>query len=151
MKLLTAIFIVILLAFSSVFAQKEGQPSEEIVLAEGSGNLTQPMVDRLIDFFEWSLDKKLSDEERAGLQTEIVENWKQRNCREIVGVWAVLRLADDRKNWSAEELGQMQALYKSRFQKQLEQTHSSNINSLILAGFSVSHQDSKGSAIDSEQ
>ena len=151
MKLLTAIFIVILLVCSSVFAQKEGRASEESVLAEGGGNLTQPMVDRVFDFFEWSLEKKLSSEERAALQTEIVANWKQRNCREITGVLSVLRVADDQQNWNAEELGQMQTLYKSRFLKQFEQTRSSNINALILSGFSASHKESNGSAIDSEQ
>jgi len=151
MKLLTAIFIIILLAFSSVAAQKQGQASEEIVLAEGSGNLTAPMIDRVVEFFEWSLERKLSNEERAELQAEITENWKQRNCSEIAGVLYVLRLSEDKQNWDAEELSQMQALYKNRFLKQLERSQSTKINSLILSGFAVARSDSKDLAIDSEQ
>ena len=152
MKLLTAIFIVLVFAFSSVSAQKQGQPSEEVVLAEGSGNLTAPMVGRVVEFFEWSLEIKLSDEERAALQTEIAENWKRRNCLEIEGVRRVLRLADDRQNWDAEELSQMQALYKSRFLKQFERNQSTKINPLILSGFApVAHQASTGLATNSEQ
>jgi hypothetical protein len=151
MKLLTAIFIVMLLAFSSVSAQKEGQPAEEIVLAEGAGNLTQPMVNRVIDFFEWSLEVKLSGAARAELQGEIIENWKKRDCREIEGVRRVLRLADDAKNWDAEDAGQMRALYKNRFLKEFERNRTDNINSLILSGFSGSGGNSKGLATDLEQ
>ena len=148
MKLLTAIFIVVLLAFSSVSAQKRGLESEEIILAEGSGNLTAPMVDGVIDFFEWALEVKLSDAERAALQTEIVENWKQHNCREIEGVQKVLWLADDRQNWSVEELTQMQVLYKKRFLDRLAQTQSNKINELILSGFGTSRRESNGTATD---
>jgi hypothetical protein len=150
MKLLTAIFIVILLAFSSVSAQREGELSAETVLAEGSGNLTAPMVDRVIVFFEWSLDVKLSNEERAALQSEIVENWKRRNCSEIAGVRAVLRLADDKQNWDADELGQMQALYKNRFLKEFERRRSKKINALIVSGFARADKTSQGSAPDNE-
>jgi hypothetical protein len=151
MKLLTAIFIVILLAFSSVAAQKTGQPAEEIVLAEGGGNLTQPMVNRLFDFFEWSLDVKLSNEERAALQGEIVENWKNRNCREIAGVRSILRLAEDAKNWDAEDTEQIRVLYKKRFLKELESAPTNNLNSLILTGFSGRRGGSQGLATDIEQ
>ena len=152
MKLLIAIFIVMLLAFSSVSAQKPaGQPSEEIVLAAGGGNLTQPMVNRLFDFFEWSLDVKLSGEERAGLQSEIVENWKKRDCREIEGVLYLLRLADDAKNRDAEESGQMQALYKNRFLKQFERSQTNNINALILSSVRRSQSVSGGLATDDGQ
>ena len=148
MKLLTAIFFAILLAFSGVSAQNRGLASEEIVLAEGGGNLTAPMIGRVIDFFEWSLEVKLSDAERTELQAEIVENWKQRNCREIEGVRRVLRLADDRQNWDAEELSQLRELYKNRFLNQLAQTQSNKINSLILSGFAAPRKESSGGAID---
>jgi hypothetical protein len=152
MKLLTAIFIAMLLGFSSVSAQKPaGQPSEEIVLAAGSGSLTQPMVNRLFDFFEWSLDVRLSEEERAGLQSEIVENWKKRDCREIEGVLYLLRLADEAKNLDAEEAGQMQVLYKNRFMKELERSQSNNINALILTGARRSQNVSGGLATDAGQ
>jgi len=148
MKLLVSIFIVVLVAFSSVSAQKQGQPSEKIVLAEGGGNLTQPMVNRVVDFFEWTLEVKLSNEERAELQSEIVENWKKRDCREIEGVRYVLRLAEDAKNWDAEELTQLQVLYKNRFLKEFERSQSNKINSLILSAVRVSQSDSKGLATD---
>ena len=151
MKLLTAIFIVMLLAFSSVSAQSAGRESDEIVLAEGSGNLTQPMVNRVIDFFEWSLEAKLSNEERIELQSEMVENWKRRNCSEIQGVLSVLRLADDKQNWDAEELGQMRVLYKSRFLKEFERNQSNRINPLILSSFRPSRRDSGRLATDIEQ
>jgi hypothetical protein len=140
-----------MLAFSSVSAQKTGEASAEIVLAEGRGDLTQPMVDRLIDFFEWSLEVKLSNEERLELQSAVVENWKERNCREIEGVRYVLRLADDKQNWDAEELGQMQALYKNRFSKELERSPSKKINSLILSSSRLSQSGSGELATDGDQ
>ena len=151
MKVFISIFIVVLVAFSSVSAQKMGQPSEEIVLATGSGNLTQPMVNRVVDFFEWTLEIKLSNEERAELQSEIVENWEKRDCRQIEGVRYILRLADDAKNWDAEESAQLQALYKNRFQKVFERNQSNKINSLILSAIRVPQSDSKGLATDIEE
>ena len=145
MKLLTIIFI--LLAFSSVPAQKQGE--EEIVLAAGGGNLTQSKIERVIGFFEWSLETKLSDDERAELQREIIENWKKRDCREIEGVSHILRLADAAKNFDAEESEQMRALYKKRFTKEFERGN--KISSLILSGVHVQRSESGEIAIDSEQ
>jgi hypothetical protein len=131
MKLLTAFFIVILFAVFNVSAQKSGQPSQENVFA--GGDLTPAMVDRAIGFFEWTLEVEFSDEERTQMESEIVENWKKRNCSEISGLLYALRLAEDRKNWETEELEQLRLAYKARFLRQFERSGSKNINLLIMS------------------
>lgn len=133
MKLFIGLLIIALLGVSSVSAQNLGARSEENILAKSGGALlTQPMINRVVDFFEWTLDTKLSDEERAELQSEIVANWKARNCLEIAGVQNVLSLADDARRWEPGELENLRILYKTRFTKEFERNGTNKINRLIL-------------------
>jgi hypothetical protein len=133
MKFTAIIFIAVLLAFSSVSAQTSEQ---DVVLVDGNKQLTQLMVDRLADFFEWSLDVKFSGEERAEFQNQVVENWKNGNDREIQGVLYILEFSRDVEHLDEAKRGQAQILIRERFLKELTRNASNKINALLLNSYS---------------
>jgi hypothetical protein len=142
MKFTAIIFIVVLLAFSSAAAQTI--PSDEI-LADGNEPLTQSKVTRVADFFEWSLEMRLSPAERAAFQNELVEIWKSENRREIAGVLYVLEVSGDIAQLSEADRREAQILIKESFLKALGRNESNKINALLLAGYRAKH----GVAVDS--
>ena len=136
MKFIASIFIVVLLAFSSVSAQASGQYE---ILAEGSERLTQGMVNRLVGFFEWALEVEFSTEERAEFQNQIIENWKNGDSREMRGMLYVLEFSREIDHWDEDKRQKAQILLKERFLKELEKNDSNKINALLLGSYRQKH------------
>lgn len=134
MKLTAIIFITIFLFVTGVSAQNKSE-----VLAGGDVELTRAMCERAADFFEWSLDIKLSAKERAAFQNEIVESWKKEDFREMTGVLFVLELSGELENWDEADRRAAQILIKDRFLKELERNDSNKINALLLTGYRAKH------------
>ena len=63
---LTTLFLCLLLS-SGIQAQ---------TLVQGQPPLTRVMVDRVVDFFEWSLGVRLSDAQKGQVQQKLTAAWK---------------------------------------------------------------------------
>jgi hypothetical protein len=146
MKFTAIIFIVVLLAFSSVSAQVA---QKDEILADGKAPLTQSMFNRVANFFEWTLEVKFSPAERAEFQNRIVENWKKEDAQEIQGVLYVIELSRELEKWDETERREAQFLIKERFLEELERNESNKINALLLGSYRQKHSviDSSSTAV----
>ena len=146
MKFTAIIFIVVLLAFSSVSAQSV---AKDEILADGKAPLTQSMFNRVADFFEWTLEVKFSPAERAEFQNRVVENWKKEDAQEIQGVLYVIELSRELEKWDETERREAQFLIKDRFLEELERNESNKINALLLGSYRQKHSviDSSSTAV----
>ena len=146
MKFTAIIFIVVLLAFSSVSAQVA---QKDEILADGKAPLTQSMFNRVADFFEWTLEVKFSPAERAEFQNRVVENWKKEDAQEIQGVLYVIELSRELEKWDETDRREAQFLIKDRFLEELERNESNKINALLLGSYRQKHSviDSRSTAV----
>ncbi len=143
MRLFAAFLIVAALAAVSASGQQTPAP-ERIVVAEGSGQLTQGALDRLVDFFEWTLDTELTGEERAAFERETTESWKAGNCREIAGALYLLRLAEELKHETEDELPLVKDALKNRFLDEFERRQARSFVALLGASLPQRHGETAG-------
>ncbi|MBS1797059.1 MAG: hypothetical protein JSS81_24745 [Acidobacteria bacterium] len=146
MKYTAIILITLFISFSSAAAQESAagepaarEPRAAVVLADGHGRLTQSMVDRVVGFFEWSLDVELSDAQRAEFQREVVENWNNGQESEIRGVFYILELARELDHLDDARRLETRIELRDRFLEELEYRSSNRINALLLASYRERH------------
>src|SRR5687767_14110743 len=74
-----------LLLFTLFFGFAGGRvhSQQDVTIVEGEPPLTQSMVARTLILLEWSLDIRLSDEQRAQIARSIIGYWKTNNRTEI--------------------------------------------------------------------
>jgi hypothetical protein len=63
---------------------------KEVILAQGNPPLTQLMVNKTIQFFEWVLDIRLPAEKVSGIQQFMVRTWKTSGTEDVKGVLDVI-------------------------------------------------------------
>lgn len=71
--MLAAVFLT---AAGSASAQPTNRQPVEKVLVESNPPLTQSRVDELIEYFEWSLNARLSGKQRSRIQQIVVAEWR---------------------------------------------------------------------------
>jgi hypothetical protein len=77
--------------------------------------------------------------ERAELQKELIENWKNGDRREILGVHYVLEFSRELGSWDEVRRRKAQILIKHRFLQEFERNRSHRINELLLASYRQKH------------
>ncbi|MBI3181695.1 MAG: hypothetical protein HYZ28_06095 [Myxococcales bacterium] len=70
--------LLFLAAASAVAAEK--------VLVPGSPPLTEEVVGRFTEFFEWALDVQLTDEQRELVRQDLSDSWRKKDKESITGV-----------------------------------------------------------------
>ena len=140
MKLFAGLLIGLVLGVGSLAAQ-EGLPAEPpVVLAgDGGGQLTREMFDRLVDFFEWSLDEKLSPAARAGFEQSLVTDWRGENCGALEGAQDILQLAEELKHLRDEDRSAVREKLQNLFRERLAGLSSRELVALVRAGLRNAH------------
>ncbi len=57
--------------------------AQTAVLAEGNPPLTVSMINRMVNLFEWSLQVKFSQQDRAALQRTVAGYWQAGDVKSI--------------------------------------------------------------------
>jgi hypothetical protein len=71
----------------AIFTPTAFSQGQDTVLVKIEPPLTQGMVDRIVDFFQWSLGVRLSAEQKTEVQQSLITAWKRNDRAEIYGTW----------------------------------------------------------------
>jgi hypothetical protein len=95
MKELSGLILMLLLA-ASTFSQQRGLVQGEggAVLAEGNPPLTQRMVNRLANLFEFLLEIRLSGEQRERFQRGVIRYWAKNDRESMQNILTNLKYAE---------------------------------------------------------
>src|SRR5258705_6757488 len=95
MKKLTSLILILLLAVST-FSQRRGSVQGEggAILAEGNPPLTQKLVNRLVNLFEFLLEIRLSEEQRERFQRGVVRYWTKNDREGMQNIFTNLKYAE---------------------------------------------------------
>ena len=103
------------------------------VLSAGNPPLTDSMMNRLVNLFEWSLQVEFSRQDRAELQRITVNYWKTNDAKSIQSVRDMLAFEQKMGSWSDEQKQQAQPQIKEKLLENFEQNQSDEMCSLLLA------------------
>src|SRR5687768_611256 len=84
----------LLFTFFFGFASGRGLSQQDVTIVERNPPLTQSMVVKTLTLLEWSLDIRLSDEQRAKIARSIIGYWKTNNRTEISNTLETVKLVD---------------------------------------------------------
>lgn len=91
------------------------------ILANGNPSLTQSMVKKTVEFFEWVLDIKLPAEKVFGVQQFMISKWKTSDAADIKGVLEVIDVYN--------QVVQLSEMERQNVKDQLKVTVMQNIRS----------------------
>lgn len=130
-RLFCSLAIGLALLGSTAFAQDR-------ILVKNEPPLTQEMVDRVIDFFEWSLGVRLSPAQKAELQKSTVNSWKLNDKATINGTLEVLQLYSRLSALSDERLSQVRSEIRNEVLKGLRQGPRDKVSDMLLSLYEAS-------------
>ena len=119
---LTAFFVC--LVFSTTVSSQ--------TLVAGDPPLTQPMVDHVIDFFEWSLGIHLSGGEKGQVQQKLTAAWKANARSEIDGTNQILNLYMKLQALNNEQLAQTRPEIRDGLVKLLREDKNDSVAKMLL-------------------
>ena len=112
--------------------------AQDRILVKNEPPLTQEMVDRVIDFFEWSLGVRLSPAQKAELQKSTVESWKRNDKATINGTLEVLQLYSRLSALSDAQLSQVRGEIRDEVLKGLRQGPRDKVSDILLSLYEAS-------------
>lgn len=129
---LTALFVCLILS-SSIWAQ---------TLVQGDPPLTQLMVDRVVDFFEWSLGVHLSAPQKEQVQRKLTNAWKVNDRSEIEGTGKILDLYMQLQSLTSEQLAQSRPEIREGLVKLLRDEKNDSVAKMLLSLYDSSSKES---------
>jgi hypothetical protein len=130
----TLIFLLCFFAAEvTVFTSTAFSQEQDKVLVKTEPPLTQGMVNRIIDFFEWSLSVRLSAAQKAEVQQWLINSWKRNDKSEIEGTLQVLKLHSELSALSDEQLGQIRGHVRDEVLKSLREEPNDKIALMLLS------------------
>ena len=111
---------------------------QDTVLVKAEPSLTQGMVDRVVDFFQWSLGIRLSTEQKAEVQQSLVNSWKTNDKTEIQSTIELLKLHSGLSALSDEQLGQVRGEIREEVLKGLRGQPKDKIALMLLSVYESS-------------
>lgn len=106
----------------------------------GNPPLTQELVDKGIQFFEWLLDAQLTVEQRAEFRESMVRSWKGHRQDEIDGTVNVLKFQDQLVHKSPEERGVIRQQLRDKFLASMQQTPNAELSRWVLNIYDSAHR-----------
>jgi hypothetical protein len=129
------------LAFTRI---KEGQAAaldsnQELPIA-GNPPLTEDIVERGTQFFEWLLDAQLTLEQRAEFRGSLVRSWKTHQQDDIDSTMNVLRFQQQLKSRRPEERSAIREQLRQNFLAQMRQTPTAVLSRWVLNIYNSAHR-----------
>ena len=102
-------------------------------LVQGEPPLTQVMVDRVIDFFQWSLSVHMSVAQKGQVQQKLTAAWKANDRSEIEGTGKILDLYMQLQSLTNEQLAQTRPEIRDGLVKLLREEQNDNVAKMLLS------------------
>ena len=127
-----------LLIFTLGFAGGSVHSQEDVVIVEGNPPLTQSMVVKTLTLLEWSLDIRLSDEQRAKIARSIIGYWKTNNRTEISNTLEAVKLVDGLSRANQAEQDKAKDIIQAEMLKGLRSDTNDEISQMVLQVYEAS-------------
>lgn len=134
-KIQVLIITAILFAFSiSGFAQ-------DTVLAEGNPPLTQGLINRLIDLYEFSLAGRFTADQKKEFSRQLVAQWKSNDTKAMSSYRQLLEIYDKLSVLDDAKLREAQSQFQSTLVSALKKNPRQGYNPLLIAVYNRAHAD----------
>ena len=145
--LFCSMVILLLVATPASFGRTavKQQKEESELLAQGNPPLTLGLVDRLVEFFEWSLASKFTKSQRTVFTTRLIQVWEKRDQSTIDGLVKTAKSYDGVANLKPEERNKAQRELQSII---LSGLPDDPLGQLLLSVYKSSHPESAVSTND---
>ena len=120
---LTTLFLCLLLS-SGIQAQ---------TLVQGQPPLTRVMVDRVVDFFEWSLCVRLTEAQKGQVQQKLTAAWKANDRSQIEGTQKILDLYMQLQSLSNEDLARTRPKIRDGVVKLLREDKNDDVARMLIS------------------
>src|SRR5687767_1346055 len=111
---------------------------QDLTIVEGNPPLTQSMVARTLILLEWSLDIRLSDEQRAKIARSIIGYWKTNNKTEISNTLEAVKLVDGLSRANQAEQDKAKDIIQAEVLKGLRSDTNDEISQMVLQVYEAS-------------
>jgi len=133
-----------LLLFTLLFGFASGRvhSQQDVTIVESEPPLTQSMVAKTLTLLEWSLDIRLSDDQRAKLARSIIGYWKTNNRMEINNTLEAVKLVDGLSRASQSEQDKAKEIIQAEMLKGLRSDTNDEISQMVLQVYEASRSGS---------
>ena len=117
----------------------KAQAQEDPIVVQGNPPLTQSMVAKTLILLDWSLDIRLSDEQKTQIAQAIVGYWETKNRAEINNTLEAVKLVDGLKQASPAERDKAKEIIQAEILKGLRSDTNDEISQMVLKVFEATH------------
>ncbi len=128
------------LSFTRAKAGAEPLDSAAELPVAGNPPLTEDMVNRGTQFFEWLLDAQLTQEQRAEFRGSLVRSWKNHQQEDIASTLNVLKFQDGLNSKRPEERAVIREQLREKFLALMRQTPTAVLSRWVLNIYDSAHR-----------
>lgn len=155
-RIFCSIMILFLLGAPVVNGQNPGaaELNAEKVLVSGNPSLTEGMVSRMIELFEWGLDGKFTKEQRIQFRQQRMEEWHSKDRKSMNNVVELLKFRDLAVTLSNAERQKLHAQFQAGILETLRKQPEDNTARLLLSVYDNSHHENalkRGESFEQER
>ena len=126
-----------LLLFTLMLGKAQAQ--EDPIVVQGSPPLTQSMIAKTLILLDWSLDIRLSDEQKTQIAQAVIGYWKTNNRAEISSTLEAVKLVDGLRQASPAERDKAKEIIQAEMLKGLRSDTNDEISQMVLKVFEATH------------
>jgi hypothetical protein len=121
----------------------------DVVLVEGNPPLTQLMVDKGAGLLQWSLEIKLSSEQKSMLQTVMVRVWKEKNAKEMQSILEMVEIHDKVIRMSEAERNNVRGQLQAAILKNLRNDPDDEMSRMLVSAYDAARSANSKSTLPS--
>ena len=115
------------------------QAQEDPIIVQGNPPLTQSMVAKTLILLDWSLDIRLSDEQKMQIAQAVIGYWKTNNREEMNNTLEAVKVVDGLRQASPEERARAKEIIQAEILKGLRSDTNDEISQMVLKVFETTH------------
>ena len=117
----------------------KAQAQEDSIVVQGNPPLTQSIVAKTLILLDWSLDIRLSDEQKTQIAQAVIAYWKTNNRVEINNTLEAVKVVDGLRLASPEERDKAKEIIQAEILKGLRSDTNDEISRMVLKVFEATH------------
>jgi hypothetical protein len=140
-SIFSSIVILLLIVCPDSFGQTSVvlQREEDEVLAQGNPQLTLRLSDKLVEFFEWSLDSKFTKSQRAIFTMRLLQIWEKPDQPKIDALVSMRKRYDDLAKVKKEERDEAQRQLQAFLLDTFAKNTPGSLGEVLLSVYTSSH------------
>jgi hypothetical protein len=142
MKQLNSLILMLFLAVPASFGQQRGTVQGEggAILARGNPPLTQTMVNRLANLYEFLLEIRLSGEQRERFQRGVIRYWAKNDREGMQNIFTNLKYAD----LPQDELRVFREANQATIVESMRRSSDAQEEAVLIEAYDRAHPDRQG-------